>query len=252
MAYCNALRHVHPLEKGSFAASLLFLSLLLKNPASSILVFALMSMVLLIGAKIPLFYYLKLLLFPFFFLLASILVILFSVTPIDLKVLDVLTQVEIGNWRIYISSGNAERVSELFLSAMAGISCMYFFILTTPIQQMIWLLQKIRLPSLFIELFVIIYRFIFVLMNNMNEVRIAQTSRLGYRGMKRSFSSLAQLITSIFIKSLKTAQDVQRAIDSRGNNGDFHEVEVQQSYNKRNWLGIGCFVIIVSIVTFVF
>ena len=89
-------------------------------------------------------------------------------------------------------------------------------------------------------------------MNNMNEVRIAQTSRLGYRGMKRSFSSLAQLITSIFIKSLKTAQDVQRAIDSRGNNGDFHEVEVQQSYNKRNWLGIGCFVIIVSIVTFVF
>ncbi|MEK4148735.1 MULTISPECIES: cobalt ECF transporter T component CbiQ [Robertmurraya] len=251
MAYCNAFRNVHPLEKGIFAASLLFFSLLLKNAASAIFIFVFMSIVIVKGAKIPLLYYIKLLLLPSFFLCTSVLFILFSVAPVSTEILNILFQIEIANWRIYISVDNAEQVLELFLSVMAGVSCMYFLILTTPMQQIIWLLQKMRLPSLFIELFVVTYRFIFVLLENMNEIRIAQTSRLGYFRIKQSFYSLAQLIISIFVKSLKTAQDVQKASDSRGNNsGQFLQVEIQQSFNKRNWLTIGCTVFLTYFIFF--
>lgn len=242
MAYCNAFKEVHPLEKGIFAASFLFFSLLLKTPSSAVFIFLLMSSAVVVGAKVPLTYYVKMLLLPFFFLVTSVVMILFSFAPATAAVTNPLFQTVIGNWQLYISKGSVQQVSALLLSVMAGVSCMYFFILTTPIQQIIWLLQKMKLPTLFIELFTVIYRFIFVLMNTVNRVWTAQTSRLGYNGIKRSFTSSAQLVLSMFIKSLKTAQDTQRAMDSRGNSGAFFEVEIHQTYRRRNWMIISVLV----------
>lgn len=249
MAYCNAFKNVHPLEKGIFAGSFLFFSLLLKTPASAGFVFLLMGSAVVAGAKVPFVYYIKMLLLPFLFLVTSVVMILFSFAPATAAVFNPLFQMVIGNWQLYMSQGSAQQVSGLLLSVMAGVSCMYFFILTTPIQQIIWLLQKMKLPALFIELFALTYRFIFVLMNNGNRVWTAQMSRLGYTGLKHSFTSSAQLVLSMFIKSLKTAQETQRAMDSRGNSGAFFEVEIHQTYRRRNWIVIGLLVISYCLLT---
>lgn len=66
-AYLNKLAHVHPLEKMIFSLGLLLLSLILRDEQLSLITFFVMSAFIIFGAKIPLSYYVKLLLLPAFF-----------------------------------------------------------------------------------------------------------------------------------------------------------------------------------------
>lgn len=251
IAYINAYKNIHPVEKGIFSFSFLFFCILFKDPVSAVIVFLLMSMAIVKGAKVPFRYYLTMLFFPFVFLFLSVITILISVAPANVELEDLLLSMMIGNWQWYISTGNLQRVIQLLFSVLAGISCMYFFILTTPIQQIIWLLQKVKLPSLFIELFVLTYRFIFVLMKSMNEIRTAQVSRLGYRRYRQSITSLGQLIIGVLLKSVKGAKEFQMATDARGN-GEMLEVEINLSYNRRNWLTISSLFLLLCMMTVIF
>lgn len=141
---------------------------------------------------------------------------------------------------------------ELLFSVLASISCMYFLILTTPIHQMIWLMQKMRLPHLFIELFMLVYRFIFILMKHMQEIRTAQVSRLGYDGFRKSFLSLGNLILGIFIKSMRTAKEVQIASDSRVGSEGMSDIEMNLPFKHSNWFLIFAAFLLLSIVNAIF
>lgn len=48
----------------------------------------------------------------------------------------------------------------IFLKAMAGISALYMLSLSTPVNQLVPVLQKLHLPSLLVELMNLIYRYI--------------------------------------------------------------------------------------------
>lgn len=251
MSYINAFRNVHPVEKGIFSFSFLFFSLLFKDVVSAVMVFWLMSVAIVMGAKVPSNYYLKMLFLPFFFLLLSIITILLSVAPANLELENLLFRMIVGKWQLYISRESLQQVGQIIVSVLAGISCMYFFILTTPIQQIIWLLQKVKLPKLFIELFALTYRFIFILMKCMNEIRTAQTSRLGYESYIQSFTSVGQLVVGVLHKSMKAVREFQLTIDSRGD-GEFQEVEINQPYQRRNWIIIGSLFLFLCIITAIF
>lgn len=252
IAYLSPFREVHPFEKGVFTFLFLVFSLATENVASQVLIFLLMSVVIIFGVKVSLVLYLRLLSLPFVFLLTSIITILFSFAPLEIELGSSILNFEIGNWQIYMSSGNLYRGIDLFFSVLAGISCMYFFILSTPMVQIIWLFKKIHLPTLFIELFIFIYRYIFILMKSMNEMKIAQTSRLGYDGFKQSFLSLGQLVLGVFIKSMKSAKEAQISVDSRGNGGTIVIEELNLPYRKENWVKIGCFFFAIFIINIVF
>lgn len=66
-AYINKLASVHPVEKMTFSLTLLLLSLFMKDEQISLITFGVMSAFIMLGAKIPFTYYLKLLLLPSFF-----------------------------------------------------------------------------------------------------------------------------------------------------------------------------------------
>jgi cobalt/nickel transport system permease protein len=197
-----------------------------------------MSAGVLIGAKISYKSYLKLLVLPTFFLMTSVLAILLSISTTDVDVLNPIWQFEIGTWKLYMSTYNVNQAQQVVFTVLASISCMYFFMLTTPIHQLIWLLQKVRIPQLFIELVVFTYRFIFVLMDNMQEIYVAQSSRLAYQKRSGWLTSVSQLIVGLFIKSIRSAKELQIALDSRGGEEGMYEVELDQTYNRYHWLGM--------------
>ena len=242
-AYKNACIDVHPVEKAVFSFSLLLLSIATKNVMVAIITFTLVSVMIVIAAKIPLRYYIKLLSLPLVFLLSSVLVILVSVVSIDTEVLNALWQVEMGIWKLYISSANLEQSINMIFTVMTSISCMYFMILTTPVQQLIWLLQKCRVPKLFLELALFTYHFIFVLLGKSHQIYIAQSNRLGYRTYRSGLASSGQLIVSLFIKSMISAKNFQMALDSRGGEDGLYDVETNQSYKPAHWLIISLFLI---------
>lgn len=63
---------------------------------------------------------------------------------------------------------------------------MYFLALNTPVTDVTMALERMHVPHLLVELMELIYRFIFVLTETASRIRLAQESRLGYQGLRRS------------------------------------------------------------------
>lgn len=237
-AYTSALKNVHPIEKVGFTFSFLLFTIMTKNLLIACITFIVMSIGIVLAAKIPFFHYIKLLLLPSFFLISSLIAILISIAPINGESLHAIWNVKMGTWQLYISLYNVKQAYYLGATVLASVSCLYFLILTTPLHQLMWVLQKIKLPILFIELVGLTYRFIFVLLDKMHEIYLAQSSRLGYQNYRVWISSIAQLIVSLFIKSIYSAKELQIAIDSRGGDDRLYEVELSLKYNRLHWASI--------------
>ncbi|WP_017728919.1 cobalt ECF transporter T component CbiQ [Halalkalibacterium ligniniphilum] len=249
LANINSYRNIHPVEKGLFALLFLLFCLLTKNVVVAFYTFFVMSSTIVLGAKIPLAYYLKMLLLPIFFLVTSVLTILISIAPANMELIDSLLSTKIGSWQLYISQTNYKMVIQLIFTVIASVSCMYFFILTTPIHQIAWLLQRLWLPPLFIELFLFTYRFIFVLLEKFVEIRLAHSSRLGYQTYRNAILSSGQLVVSLLIKSMRSARELQIAIETRGGGEEVFDRECTQSYRLLHWLMLVCSFLLLSFLT---
>lgn len=215
-AHHNRLADWHPVEKAIFAFSHLFLVLLLKSPAVSAFVFLTMSLAAVAVAGIPWRRYLALLSLPLVFLLISMVPLAVSVAPAGTVPARLLQSGDIFGWQAYIAAAGARQAFVLCLSAYAGVSCMYFFILTTPFSGVAFALRHLRVPQVFIELTAVTYRFIFVLVVKAEETYKAQKSRAGYRGWRSSLQSLSSLTANLFIQTMREARSVQLAVDARG------------------------------------
>ena len=64
------------------------------------------------------------------------------------------------------------------------------------------------------------YRYIFVLLDDAMVMNNSQKTRLGYNGFKNSYRSLGLLVGSLFIKSLDKGDDIYATLNSRGYTGN--------------------------------
>ena len=80
----------------------------------------------------------------------------------------------------------------------------------------------------------LIYRFIFVLTETASRIRLAQESRLGYQGLRRSLSSLGTLASIVFLRAWRKADRVYTALESRGYSGSL--VTLSGGYARGAWL----------------
>ncbi|ERM90801.1 hypothetical protein O163_14010 [Caldanaerobacter subterraneus subsp. yonseiensis KB-1] len=105
---------------------------------------------------------------------------------------------------------------------------------------------------MFLELLQLVYRFIFVLLKEAEEIYISQEVRLGYKGIKNSFKSLGILTYSLFLKSYKYFQDLYIALESRLYTGDIKIVSKEYRISLSDiffFAGIAVILVILSILT---
>lgn len=246
-AYINRLKHVHPIEKMAITLLLLLFSLLVNDKIVSLITFLVMSTFTIFAAKIPFSYYVKLLLLPSFFLLSGTLSILFSVASSDTNLPAVFWSKQFGGWQLFISTTSVETVTTLVLVVLSSISCLYFLTLTTPVQDILQVLRKWRIPLLLIEITELMYRFIFVFLETSLKIYQAQNSRLGYHTARLWLHSISLLISSLFIQVFQRARELTIAMDSRGYSENISYIAEQYKYSTINWLII--FGVIIGMVT---
>ena len=82
------------------------------------------------------------------------------------------------------------------------MSALCFISLTTPMTDIFIAFRQIRVPEAVIDLMMIIYRTIFILMDQVIQIYHAQVMRLGYSGYRESIQSFAMLCGAAFIASL--------------------------------------------------
>ena len=67
----------------------------------------------------------------------------------------------------------------------------------------------------------LIYRFIFLLLDCAGKISVAQHSRLGNRDFRTSLSSFASLVSCLFIQSVRRSGILYDAMEARCYDGDF-------------------------------
>ena len=110
----------------------------------------------------------------------------------------------------------------LGVQAMTAIVCTYFLALTTPFQQLMKVLLQIHLPKLFVEQTMLIYRFIFIFLDECMRIYHAQELRLGYSGFKNSMESISILLKMLFMQVMLKYETLQDSLEMKLFNGDFN------------------------------
>jgi cobalt/nickel transport system permease protein len=116
---------------------------------------------------------------------------------------------------------------------------MNFVALTTPLVDVLELFRRWGMPLILVDIMVIIYRFIFVLLDSLNIMVMAQDSRLGYHtSYRRAMNSAALLGSRLFIEAFQRSRRLQIALESRGYEGGDLPVlpTVYQSGYRMVWL----------------
>lgn len=216
-AYTNRLKDFNPMAKFIFAIGALIIALIINNLYINLGIFLFMVFLTTFVAKIPLDRYFKIMTIPFTFLLISLITILLSISYKNIFI----WSFKISNKYVGITYYSLKESINIIMRVLASISSTFFLGLTTPLNSIIKVLKKLRLPNTLIELLVLIYRFIFIFLQESKDIRVAQEMKFGYNTMKNSYKSIALLVKCLFIRVLIRYEDMLISLDSKLYNGEF-------------------------------
>lgn len=232
-AYSNQWRHFHPAEKGLLTLICLVAVLVSRSVTMPLVILALMSGLILFGAGIPLRAYLRLLSVPLAFLLigTSTLAISFSGGEIPLGELPLL------HLPLTLSHAGIDQAAMALSRSLGAVSCLYFLALTTPMTEIIGLLRKLRVPALLLELMLLAYRHIFIFLENVRQVRLAQAARLGYSSVGNGWRSLAAVGGNLLLRTFRRSRQLHQSLLARGYDDELRYLEEEHVWSLRNLVG---------------
>jgi cobalt ECF transporter T component CbiQ len=195
-----------------------------------------MALITVLVARIPAGAYLRLLSIPFLFAGSSALVLLFTAgggAPV--------VQIQIG-WILFVVTEGSIGLAALVLCRTFGGMCALLFIaLTTPMIDLIAVLRWMRLPKEFIDLAMLVYRFIFVLIGEAIAIHNAQVMRHGYSRLRNAIRSFPMLGGMLFIRSWERGEELIVAMDARCYDGELGVPESEGRLTCRGAAAVGCY-----------
>lgn len=250
LAHSNRLRHLPPAQKLWFALATLVLASVSHYPVQMI-IFAWMSVWIVIYAGIPRQVYGAMLLGVSVFLITSLPAIAIEyASNISPKIqADALWQMDGWGGQIYLSHRGTIRAIELLIRSWASTSVLFFIVLTIPAIDLAITCQKIGCPAILIELSLLIYRCIFILANTAQTIVTAQVSRGGYRTQKLRMHSLNLLVRQLIQRTVSRYRQLTLGVNARGFDGKFRfwqpeSYQYSQRYARES-IG-GCIVLIIG------
>jgi cobalt/nickel transport system permease protein len=225
-AYSNRLRFIHPGQKLGLALVVIALCLGLDEPLVGLMAAAWMTALAALWAGLPLRVFGGAVLTEGLFLLWAVLGIAVSIHRGS------------GPWplAITITPESIVAAQHPFTRALGGAAAMSFLAFTTPMVDLLDLGRRAGVPVLLLDLATLIYRFIFVLLDSLQRIVVAQETRLGYSSMRRSINSAALVASQLLIDTYRRSQRLQTALDSRGFTGDLRVLPAEYQKSRLAWL----------------
>jgi cobalt/nickel transport system permease protein len=103
--------------------------------------------------------------------------------------------------------------------ALKSTLCLLTVILlshTTPLGEIIRVLQRMRVPGLLVTTMALMHRYLFVLSDEAGHMRRARASRTFTRGRRFAWSALATVVSRLFIRASERAERIYDAMCARG------------------------------------
>jgi cobalt/nickel transport system permease protein len=213
-AQSNAIRNVNTYYKVLFGIITMIVSLVSTSPIMPLIIFASVSSIILFKAKIPFKFYLKFVTVPLTF--ASITFVFMALWFGTGSYIYTLGFFNLG---VTVSGFNLGLL--VFARIMGGFACLAFLGLTTPLPEFFSVLEDFKFPEVLLEISMLMYRYVFVSIDEAIKMYHAQETRLGYSGLKKSFNSMGMLIANIFIRTWIIGEKSYVSMQSRCYDGTF-------------------------------
>jgi cobalt/nickel transport system permease protein len=224
-AYTNKFADSNPYVKVGASLILIILSIINSNVYILCAIIAGIILTTIFGAEIPKKSYAKMIMAPAIYLLISVFTIIFTFGFSDVAYSESFVyfkQFQISNFYIGLAEGSARNGLTIGLRSLSGVVSMYFLILTTPCSQQIKVMKKAKFPTVFIELYVLTYRFIAIFFEETILIHTAQKMRFGYNNYTNSMSSLAVLIKVLFVRIMIRFKAMESILEIKHFDGNFY------------------------------
>lgn len=228
-AYRNGLRHVLPEQKLIFALALLVFTLF-AHPLSQGLLWLWLSVWVVGYARIPWRVYAAVLRTIALFWLLSLPGLLIQVTPASLGETPepLFGRLTVGEWSVLVPQAQVIQALEVGLRTLVASSCLVFVLFTTPFPALLGVLERWSVPAFVLDILMLMYRYIFILLDTAVGLQLAQRARGGYQRRSRWLLSLSLLLAQLLRQSLQRYHQVHLALVSRGFTGEFRVWRGQQ------------------------
>ncbi len=213
-AQMNRFYSISPYSKIFFSLSALTISIAAPSLAVSMVCFLVFTFLILFS-KTPRKLY--------FLLLAE--VFLFAALNLAIFSFFLGKEILLEIYSFYIYRDGLKLGLLLFFRMLAGFSCLYFLISTTPSTQLFSALSKIGIPEVFLEAMALIYRYIFLIFDDAGKMMIALRSRIGTFGFKK----LGSLMANVFIRSFERQERMWSCMASRCYDGKYPVLRIESA-----------------------
>ncbi len=146
-------------------------------------------------------------------------------------------------------AGYTEGLARGFLimcRVIGGVSLILFLSMSTPANKLLLAATWFRVPKILVELELLIYRYIFVLLEEMVTIKDAQRARLGYHNWRQSMRSLSILGGSLILRAYDRAERVFDAMVARGYNGAM-TISYTEHFGRKEFITAVCLTAILVI-----
>ncbi|MDD1683100.1 MAG: cobalt ECF transporter T component CbiQ [Methanoregula sp.] len=242
VAQRNGLREVNTWVKLAAGLSALVLCLLSTGYAAPLFIALVLSAAILYLARVDIRTYAELFLVPLWFALMSAFVVVlisggecvfWSWEPLPFLLLSVS--------RESINTGFF-----ILCRVIGSMSALLFISLTIPMTDLFVVMRTCRIPDFVIDLAMIVYRTIFFLMDQVQQIYRAQVMRLGYSGWRESIRSFSMMCGAAFITSWDAGDDLVRAMDARCYDGKFAVLGENRPVELRPLAALTAFLVVAS------
>ncbi len=116
-----------------------------------------------------------------------------------------------------VTRTGAYSAAMLVLRVSASVSYTLLFVLTTPWNESLLALRRLRLPATAVDLLAVAYRYLLLLIRTLSEMLLARRSRsIAPLPHRAEMGFVSRSVGLLFIKSLHLAEGVRMAMESRG------------------------------------
>lgn len=240
LAYSSPIRYKNTGLKGLFAIGTLLICVGFRSFTISMAVLVIMSLSVLKYSSVSPIRYFKMMAAPMIFLLLGTIAIIvdFDDKPVG------LIWLAAGSKYIVITAGAVIYALRLILISLASVSCLYFLILTTTMLDLLAALKRMHCPWLLLELMMLIYRFIFVLLDIALAITRAQYCRLGNRNIKTTIYSMGNMLATLFIIAMDKSSRLFDAMESRCYDGELQVLVEHHPVEKRDAVLLGVYLLL--------
>lgn len=127
--------------------------------------------------------------------------------------------IALGGWTLTAKYEGLRQGMLLGARVLGSLSIVFLLGIVTPAHRIFQALRGLRISKEWVEIAILMYRYIFVLMDRAGDLADAQRLRLGYTAPRRAMASFASLVGATVVHSFEQARRTNDAMLLRGYRG---------------------------------